>query len=80
VAVGGFWILTAGTVVAHFFWLTGVAAGAEEDAGAPGLRILRGLLFAVLMLEGVTVVPVAVAALVRAFRGALGEVADPARP
>ncbi|MFJ1811320.1 MULTISPECIES: serine/threonine-protein kinase [unclassified Streptomyces] len=79
VAVGGFWLLMAGTVVAHFFWITGVAAGTEEDAGDPRLLILRGVVFAVLLLEGVTVVPVAVAALVRAFRGALGEVADPAR-
>lgn len=80
VAIGCFWLLSAGAVVANFLWLIGTAAGAEQDAGDGRLLLVRGLMTAVLLLDGLVVVPVSVAALIRVLRGAAGDVARPAHP
>ncbi|WP_457430619.1 protein kinase domain-containing protein [Streptomyces sp. QTS52] len=77
VVIGCFWLLLTGTVVANFLWLIGTAAGAEADAGNNGLLFVRGLMTAVLFLDGLVVVPVAVAALIRVLRGVVGDVARP---
>ncbi|WP_405987326.1 serine/threonine-protein kinase [Streptomyces sp. NBC_00872] len=80
VAIGCFWLLLTGTVIANFLWLMGRAAGAEEDAGDGRLLLLRGLVSAVLMLDGLVTVPVAVAAFIRVLRGVFGDVARPVHP